>query len=397
MNPVDLLLLDALFLFEPKVHVQLSKSFAELFPSSLSEAMHSRIHGEATPSLRMQSLSRLARCGERGHETQLTQLLKVLLGVSGRDFENPGQHEMDSRLRESRFYHPSLFRRYFRLSLDAGDVSNTDVAKWSQLQIQPTLFFETLSSFEENGVALEALDRFLALPLEPVHEIEEFLSCLLDWWERRLIFSSNVNESINNEAALHNRMIRLYLRVLGTIDGSRRFEILSKCMKETRAVFAMVRLAQEESLRLLRKKENNYSDDFGLLTPEDEHSLCRQIRPRIAEHFSMQPATAKQIEIEAVFWAWDPLGDDQREIGAELLKSDGGVVTLLMATAGKHSPPTSTIGRKQFEDSIERFVPFTDLIKSVKLLGDKVAKFHPDAIAAAAKLERITTTNFLVL
>ena len=329
VNPVDLLILEGLALFEGEVYMELSKSFEGLFLGpvvDLIEAMDRRRENkEGKGSLRIQSLNRIAQKARTKTWLEVAAVLKLLLGVAGEDFSDVSAQETMHWIRLRRFSEARFFRRYFRLSIDSGDVSKAAIRRLVQALRSPIRFVIQLTQFENQGVLLDALEQLLAEnPTQP-KEPASFLAELLKWWELRILESADMNRG----GGLSFRLLQLYEHILGARHGIERLAVLEEVFNRTKAVFALREIVFfEQGRRRNRIKVNPY-DKFGILDESNEEALCNMLTQRLCTWFINNKATGQPYEVEACFWVLNFGGSLSREIGKELLKTPAGIITLI--------------------------------------------------------------------
>ncbi len=326
---MDLLVLEGLALYEPGVYRELSQAFDDLFPGSYVDfrdfILSRRGKAGEKGTTRIQSLNKIAMKPQGTTWLEVAAVLKLLLGVEGSDFADVDAKESSHRIRFRRFSEGRFFRRYFRLSIDSGDVSKATIQSLVMAIGTPGRFPKQLTDLEGQGVLLDALDQMLAENLSPPQALSLFLSDLLDWWEERVLRRGSVKE----DTGLAHSLIRLYEHLMGTRGGKERGSVLQAMLKQTNSVFALRDLVFHEQRKRRQREVSKSSDTSMLMDKEAELELCQEVARRILQHFKNHPPTGRPYENEACTWTTSFKGSWQSDIGGELLRTAGGVATLL--------------------------------------------------------------------
>lgn len=392
VNPVDLLILDSLSLFEPKVYRQLHWCHSELFPDDYVEMLDEiqrPSNGPTGPSRRMQALNRIAAFAANRNTMPMVEALKILMGVDGNDFSEVDQAEDDRRRVELRFCHPEFFRRYFRLSIDAGDVPNAVVDKLAGLISLPGQLFALFDELERDGILLDALDGLLAVPKKAFGESNVFVAFLLDWWEKRLFLAVNDQDRGTFLSELKHRMIRLYHQSLGLVSGEERLRIITNALSESSAVFTAITVAFSEAQRRHFRVNREYQDGWGILEEDGVKRVNALAASSLLKHFETFAPTARIHELDSVFWTCGHADDLRKAIGSELIKTPGGAVTILMATIGRVIAANEMPEANGVAAIIARLVSVKRLAKAVSKIGSSASSIHPNAASAATALDRL--------
>jgi len=379
VNPVDLLILEGLSLYEPAVYRALSLAFEDLFPSDyglISDMMiwsHERPAGK--PSLRMQALNRIAQAGGTGEAEPAVAALKVLFGVTDTDFGDVPWEEEARRLRALRFCCPQFFRRYFRLTIDSGEISNATIVELVQLIETPANFVLRLTKLEESGVLIDALDQLLAQDLVLPSDPAPLLAHILDWWEVRIKSGTNSSDLSN----LKYRLINFYQFLLGSREGATRFKTIKSALRQCTAVYAAVDIAFHESIALHLYQEGKAPKD-KTLSQEDDLVLRELAAKRYYQAVKKLKPKAHPWEIEACYWTWNHGGRWREQVGRELLKTPESILTLLLATVGKIGESLTEGALRQIPGLMAPIVTFEELVQAVKTRRQDLITLEPQRV-----------------
>lgn len=380
VNPVDLLILEGLALYEPDVYRELSQGYEDLFPGPYFD-MRDLILGKRGETgengrTRIQSLNEIA--GEARATTWLeaAAVLKLLLGVEGSDFADVDAKESRHRIRSRRFSDGRFFRRYFRLTIDSGDVSKATIQKLVKSIATPKAFLEQLTTLEGQGAVFDALDQLLADDFPPPPDLCHFLAHLLDWWEERIIRRGSEKEDVG----LAHALIRFYEHLMGSRRREERSRILTGALPQSLStVFALQELVFHEQGRRHRQEKYRSADTSGGLDEAGERQLCDEVAKRLAEHFRNVAPAGRPYEMEACWWALRHGGAWRSDIGRELIRTAGGIVTLLRATVGRFGELTQINERLAAARLIQPMVDLESLSQTVEEHQGELIALDPKA------------------
>jgi hypothetical protein len=391
VNPVDLLMLEALALYEPAVHRALSIEFPKLFHDDfvayMDDAVGERNRPAGEPSRRMQVLMDAAKAGSGPGDPLI--LLKLLVGVPGDEFADPSGDEHALRIRRVRFSHGRFARRYFRLTIDAGDVPKSTIRKLVKTIGTPIAFCAQLADLEAQGVLLDALDQLLAEDIPAPPNLSHFLAHLLDWWEDRITRRGSEKE----DTSLEHALIHLYEQLMGTREGKDRGVVLQAMLQQTTAVFALRDLVFHEQGKRHQREDDKSPDTTGLLDKEAELKLCEGVATRLLQHFKNNQPVGRPYENEACRWTLSFGGAWQPDIGKELLRTAGGVATLLRGVLEGFGSLPSVDERRWAAKLLAKMLGAADLYQGVQTHREKLIQLGEDVNERLHILDRIRSAS----
>jgi hypothetical protein len=380
VNPVDLLILEGLSLFENRVYLALSRAEAELFPGPDREMLEvmTRIskRKEGEPSPKVQALNRIAQEAQAADRRPLVAVLKLLLVATGDGFGEISPSEASLRTRCGRFSDGRFFRRYFRLSIDSGEVSKATINRLVSLTKQPKEFVAQWTQLERRGVLLDALDQLLAEDLTQTLAPAGLLAEVLNWWEENI----QAEEQPTQVTGLDPLLLRLYKKLLGTLGGADLLAVLQSTIAQTTAVFALKEIVLHEQERRHYRNKSGSTDSFGVLDEAGEHCLCKEVAQRLLKKFQMVPPTGRYFEAKGVAWSCYHAGALKVLIAEELVKSPGGTATLLLGTLGQY--PDLLLSRQSwphFRSAVAGFISVESLAKAVTRFKTQVESQYTGA------------------
>jgi predicted KAP-like P-loop ATPase len=389
VNPVDLLILEGIALYEPEVYLALSRAYDELFEDDSIEFFDRMLSEEAGeksgPSRRIQALNRIAQKVQVTTSLEMVAVLKLIMSVGSDDFRDVQRPEAEHRIRHSRFSEGRFFRRYFRLSIDSGDVSKVTIQSLMKAIGTAGKFPKELTDLEGQGVLLDALDQLLAEKLSPPRQLSLFLSDLLDWWEERILRRGRDMQ----DTGLAHALIRLYEQLMGMREGKDRSGVLLTMLQQTTAVFALVDLVFHEQRKRLQREDEKSSDTTGLVDKEAELELCQEVARRILQHFKSNPPMGQPHENEACAWTLHYGGSWRPDIGKELLRTAGGLVVLMKGPLGGLTAILSVEDRKVVPQVLAPMVEFELLRTAVQTQLKQLIVLDQAATDWSRKLDQI--------
>lgn len=391
VNPVDLLILEGLALHEPAVYRALSVEFPRLFHDDfvayMDDALEEHNQPAGEPSRRMQVLMAAAKAGS-GPEDPLN-LLKLLVGVTEDDFIDVSGDEYALRIRRVRFSHGRFARRYFRLTIDAGDVPKSTIRKLVKAIGTPIAFCAQLTDLEAQGVLLDALDQLLAEDIAVPPNLSHFLAHLLDWWEERIIRRG----SEKGDTGLKHALIRLYEQLMGTRGGKERSVVLLTMLQQTTAVFALGDLVFHEQGKWHQREDAKSSDTTGLVDKEAGLELCQEVARRLLQHFKNNQPIGLPYENEACRWTLSFGGSWRPDIGRDLLRTAGGVATLLRGIIEAFGSLPSDTDRRGARKILADMLKADDLYQAVQAHREALIQLGENVDERLRILDRIRSAS----
>lgn len=324
----------------------------------------------------MQALNRIAKEAKEADQRPLVAVLKFLLGMNGDGFDEISPSEASLRTRSGRFSDGRFFRRYFRLSIDSGEVSKATINRLVSLTERPKEFVAQWTELERRGVLLDALDQLLAEDLTRTLAPAGLLAEVLNWWEENI----QAEEQPTQVTGLDPLLLRLYKKLLGTRGGAVRLAVLQSTVAKTTAVFALKEIVLHEQKRRDRRDKSGLKDTTGILDEAGERCLCEEVAQRLLRKFQEIAPTGRLFEAGGVAWSWVHAGTLKVLIAEELVKTPGGTATLLLGTLGQY--PDLHLSRQswqQFRSAVAGFISVESLAKAVTRFKTQVESQYTGA------------------
>lgn len=225
VNPVDLISIECLRLFEPDVYKEISRSKEILTKNGSSYSNDNR---KIVDDLINRILERSSKDKKEIVEEIIKQLFPTIEWVMGR--MHYSNEFANTWLREMRVCHPSNFDKYFQFSIPDGEVSNSDLTEMLKLTADSNEFSYFALSLQKRGILKNALSQFESFTNDiPLENGKCYIKGLLD-----------IGDEIDHESegftmfSTHTYAIRLVIWFLKRIDNlEERGNLLLECFKHT--------------------------------------------------------------------------------------------------------------------------------------------------------------------
>lgn len=382
VNPIDLIALEVLRVFEPGVYHRISEAKAEL-----TEQRDRGLHGQGTEDRTKRTVESIVEQASGSHQQQVREILKQLFPPAEWVFGGPGYGSgFDERwFRELRVCHPDAFDRYFHLTIPEGDISQADLGRILALTGDRQGLVAGFRSLKKRALLGVALDRLEAYKekLSLSHAVP-FVTALFDIGDE-LPEERGGRYSISPE--MHaSRIIYWYLKQ--EKDASRRGQILKEAMKATTGLYLPIKTASLESNKEGREKD---PDAYNVTDADLEalHQICVEKIEQAASS-GILASHPKMLNILYRWREWASLEKSHQWV-AELIGSNEGALAFLTAclqrsTSHGMGDYVSQEHRQINLKSVEDFVSVETIEKKVTHLSiDNLSDKEKKAVKAFQK------------
>lgn len=372
VNPIDLIALEVLRVFEPVVYQRLPEAKLEL-TSQRDRAHDSHDENERTRKLIESIVEATSQPG------QVREIVKELFPPVEWVFNGPmyGHNFKEEWFRDLRLCHPDIFDRYFHLAIPEGDISQAEIDRILSLvgdRDGLAAKFRVLGKRGLLGVALERLEAYKQ-KIDLQHAVS-FITALFDIGdelpeERGGFFSISPQ--------MHaSRIIYWYLKQ--EKDTDKRGQILEEAMTATTGLYLPIMTSSLEGNEEKRKKD---PDAFNV-TDADLDALY-QICVEKIEQAAGSGILASHRNMLSILYCWDKWAahEKPRQWVEKLIDSKEGVLSFF--TACLHRSTSHGMGDYVSQEhwrinltNIEDFVP-------METLERKVAEISPDGLSDKEK------------
>lgn len=360
VNPVDLIAIECVRLFEPDVYKEIARA-KELFTKIGSER-YGRTE-EATKSIISGIIDKASEGKKEVVEDLITELfptIEAVLGGAGysSEFSN-------TWLREMRICHPSNFDKYFQFSIPKGELSNSDLRDMLSLTSDAENLSSFIMSLKERGIIKNALSQFESFTDEvPLENGYQYIKGLLDIGDKIDHESTGFTMFSSNTHAM--RLVVWFLRRIENIDE--RSKLLLKCFKDSDGISIVEHILQADENR------RGKSEADIMLSDSEFNAIKQEFVSKLDNMSDNRPVELMEHEhLVSFLFRWKRWGDEEKVvkwINAQT-KSEVGCIKLLKAFVTKSSSHTagdyvSKITSHIKLENIEEFVTIERVIEKIK-------------------------------
>jgi predicted KAP-like P-loop ATPase len=367
VNPIDLISLEALRVFEPEVYNSLPA-----FKDTLTRVEgfgSSRSHAEATEKKEIQAIVQKASEERRKSvEEILTQVFPPISWVFGG--LRYGSDHSDSWYRAHRACHPDVFDKYFHLTITEGDLSHEEVERIVALAGDRQGLTSALRATGTRNLFDVAIDRLQSYKetISLDHAIP-FITAMFDIGDELPV--GRVGSSEIPPDMHVARIVYWYLKREPEI--LKRQETLIGCIKQTTGIYlpCFVVALEADKAKEGREQRERLADDAGVKHLQE---LCvSKIRQAAADGtLARNPRLGELLS----FWLeWSTDDEARNWVGALIESRDGLLSFLVSALREGRSYGLSRYGARSFWevdlDGIEKLV-------ALELIERKLAELRAE-------------------
>ena len=373
VNPIDLIAIEVLRVFEPSVYQALTENKLVLTerPTSLSEERW----GEETRKFVTSTVDKIAE----NRRERVREILKQLFPKVDWALNNYGYGSgfEDGWFRDLRVCHSDLFDRYFHFAVPEGDISQAELDLILSLASDRARLFAQFQSLKQRGLLEVALDRLEAYKEKiELKYAEAFVTAIFDIGDdlrtdRRGFFEIQPD--------MHaTRIIHWYLKQ--EKNPAKRTEILKEAMKLTRGLYLPVmKISLEDS-----KQERKQDPDAFLVTEEalqDLMKICLE-KIRVAAENGKLKAHPKMAYILYRWREWAS-PEEPKEWVEQLISSKDGLLCFLKGFVQEGS----VSGSEDYAARVYRYISLKNIevFVSADILEKRVQEISLDGLTEKEK------------
>jgi predicted KAP-like P-loop ATPase len=307
LNPLDLIILETLRLFEPALY--------EALPSRrevLTTGHVARVYGEkeleAALNTERDTLVALAKQQQHSMREIIAALFPALFG-----HKSPDSLTMQKQLRVG---HESFFDRYFTMSLAADDVPQADIDALREHFGNPQAFSERCRSLLSRNLLETAFERLDAYKQDyPTSLFPAIITSLIDAADMLPEKDRRVFDTLG---ALSNAYRLIYFGLKRVENDEQRDAFVRSGTNQSQGVRLAVKLLQME-----QRRPEDRSTDFVV-----SEQLWAELKPVVLQRVEAAAASGrlrKLADINYILWRWKEWAGEtpvKRWIEAELKKPD---------------------------------------------------------------------------
>lgn len=325
VNPVDLVGLEVLRVFEPVVYRRVAEAKSTL--TSGPRGGHVFGTGDQEAEQRRELIHELLRPEIGDRRSRIEEIVKELFppaawALGGSSYAESFEEQW---LRELRVCHPSVFDRYFLLAIPEGDISQGELDRLRSLAGDKEGLVGALRDLNERGLLGVALDRLEAYKQHiDIGYAVPFVTALMDIGDD---LPEGDDGFFSIDAETHaGRIMHWYLKQ--EPDAGRRADILKEAIQATSGLFLPVR---EVSMQR-RSQEQPHDEDLYLVDEGDLgalQELCVERIRKAAESGELQRHT----RMKYILYRWKEWAGDEATRWVEtLIASEDGLLAFLAAS-----------------------------------------------------------------
>lgn len=326
VNPVDLIAIECLRVFEPDVYKEIARA-KEIFTQNGSDRYE---RSKDSIAGLINGILDKASPNKRDAVKEIVEQLFPTIEWALRGTLYSGEFAR-TWLREMRVCHPSNFDKYFQFSIPSGELSNSDLREMLDLTSDSEKFSEFILSLKERGILKNALSQFESFTVEvPLDNGSAYIKGILD-----------IGDKIDHETtgftffSSNTHAVRLVVWFLRRIDDLKeRGELLLSCFKASNGISIVEHILYSDEKRREKSDTDQILQDieFDLLKAEfvkklDDMSVNSPDELLSNEH------------LVSFLYRWKRWGDEDKVIDWLKLQTQSaeGCITLLKKFVSKSS------------------------------------------------------------
>lgn len=262
VNPVDLMAVECLRVFEPDVYKEVARA-KEIFTKNGSDRYG---RSEESTAALINSILDKASDNKRDAVKELVEQLFPTIEWALGGTQYSGDFA-STWLREMRVCHPSNFDKYFQFSIPSGELSNSDLQEMLSLTANSERFSSFILSLNERGILKNALSQFESFTDEvPLENGSAYIKGILD-----------IGDQIDHESigftmfSSYIHAVRLVVWFLRRMDEpEERGKLLLDCFKASKGLSVVEHILQSDENRRDKGDSDQIlrDDEFELLKLE---------------------------------------------------------------------------------------------------------------------------------
>ena len=317
VNPVDLLGLETLRVFEPNLYEKLFSNKA-LLTGDYGPGLFADKKPEEINANRATLLSAAAGA-TRDYAQHIVQTI-FPPAISG-----PRAQETEQWLRQARVCHSGIFDKYFTLQLSASDLGQVELEELVNIAGDQQKFVATLKQIEQRGLLRKTMDRLEAYKEQiPLTAMRTLIAGLCDCADS---FPERTPNFFEFDPLTHAYRVVYFGLRRDPIEDSR-FKILERAIRETSGIALPVKIVSGDE----RRKEADEREAAYLISEDHVEALrkiCVEKLRKAAANGTLKSVT----HADMILWRWsewDSIEEVRKWLTAECEKN--GATPWLLAT-----------------------------------------------------------------
>ncbi|HCE2187750.1 TPA: NTPase [Vibrio parahaemolyticus] len=326
VNPVDLIAIECLRVFEPDVYKEIARS-KEIFTKNGSDRYGGR--ADATADFINRILDKASPDKRDSVKEMVEQLFPTIQWALG------GTHYsgdfFSTWLREMRVCHPSNFDKYFQFSIPSGELSNSDLQEMLSLTADSDRFSSFILSLKDRGILKNALSQFESFTDDiPLGNGHSYIKGILDIGDQIDHESTGFTMFSSNTHAV--RLVVWFLRRVDNLEE--RGKLLLECFKASSGISIVEHI-------LLGDENRREKSDADQILRDEEFDLIKVEFVRKLDEMSKNNSNEllSHEHLVSFLYRWKRWGDENKVTDWLKLQANTveGCITLLKGFVGKSS------------------------------------------------------------
>ncbi|TNZ85458.1 NTPase [Vibrio parahaemolyticus] len=326
VNPVDLIAIECLRVFEPDVYKEIARS-KEIFTKNGSDRYGGR--ADATADFINRILDKASPDKRDSVKEMVEQLFPTIQWALG------GTHYsgdfFSAWLREMRVCHPSNFDKYFQFSIPSGELSNSDLQEMLSLTADSDRFSSFILSLKDRGILKNALSQFESFTDDiPLGNGHSYIKGILDIGDQIDHESTGFTMFSSNTHAV--RLVVWFLRRIDNLEE--RGKLLLECFKASSGISIVEHI-------LLGDENRREKSDADQILRDEEFDLIKVEFVRKLDEMSKNNSNEllSHEHLVSFLYRWKRWGDENKVTDWLKLQANTveGCITLLKGFVGKSS------------------------------------------------------------
>ncbi|EKB1969194.1 NTPase [Vibrio parahaemolyticus] len=326
VNPVDLIAIECLRVFEPDVYKEIARS-KEIFTKNGSDRYGGR--ADATADFINRILDKASTDKRDSVKEMVEQLFPTIQWALG------GTHYsgdfFSTWLREMRVCHPSNFDKYFQFSIPSGELSNSDLQEMLSLTADSDRFSSFILSLKDRGILKNALSQFESFTDDiPLGNGHSYIKGILDIGDQIDHESTGFTMFSSNTHAV--RLVVWFLRRIDNLEE--RGKLLLECFKASSGISIVEHI-------LLGDENRREKSDADQILRDEEFDLIKVEFVRKLDEMSKNNSNEllSHEHLVSFLYRWKRWGDENKVTDWLKLQANTveGCITLLKGFVGKSS------------------------------------------------------------
>lgn len=359
VNPVDLIAVEVLRVFEPDIYKTMctSKQYLTEKYDDKQKDEYKKIFDD------------IIQNGSVGKRMAIEKILSVLFFNVSRIYEGDmfGDNA-ESELKYSRISHSDIYDRYFYFKTPTGDIANSEIEVILSSTNDRSRLYQFLKEHKEKGQLKIVLDR-ISYYIEDIslEYSEPFITALFD-------IADNLPEEEAFALAERSHILRIFRNyILKEKDPQKRYEILMKCIKDTIGIYMPVYLVHGEDLRHESKK----SPDNYIVEDDKIENIKKQCLDKI-QGSAETGEIFKNNNCFFILYLWHKWGDAEKVKEFVLTNSEDNKIFTAIVFSACHTSVSSS-GNKVTR-RLEIDLKYFELIYGIEYLNKKLQTLNIDEL-----------------